>query len=138
MSEEVEAELRQKGLFVPDWDRAQPGRKQNLRPEFEATLRGILQSVAGEADIAMGPVMSHRLCGTNGNHAYGCLLCGKQQRYCQLFQLHHYGATVDAADNQQLKILLREKAAVVRARAQALPMVPSVEECRPFGDEVMK
>ncbi len=34
MSEEVEAELNAKGLIVPDWDRAQPGRKQNLDPAF--------------------------------------------------------------------------------------------------------
>jgi DNA repair photolyase len=137
MSEEVEAELLQKRLYVPDWDRSQPGKKQNLRPEFEAKLRGILQAVAKEAGITMGPVMGHRLCGTNGNHAYGCLLCGKQARYCQLFQLHHYGATVDAADNQQLKILLREKAAVVRARGQSLPILPTTDECRPISDEVM-
>jgi len=136
MSEEVEAELLQKGLFVPEWDQSQPGKKQNLRPEFEAKLRSILKSVAEEAGIPMGPIMSHRLCGTNGNHAYGCLLCGKQQRYCQLFQLHHYGDTVDSADNQQLKILLREKAAVVRARSQAIPLLPSADECRPLGEEI--
>lgn len=80
----------------------------------------------------MGPVMGHRLCGTNGNHAYGCLLCGKQARYCQLFQLHHYGATVAAADNQLLKIVLRERTAVIRQR-QAAPdgpqPLPYPEEC---------
>ena len=34
--------------------------------------------------------------------------------------------------------LLREKAAVVRARGQTLPVSPSSDECRPLGDEVMK
>lgn len=131
MSEEVEAELAAKGLIVPEWDRTQPGRKQNLAPAFEAQLRNILQMVAKEQGVALGPVMGHRLCGTNGNHAYGCLLCGKQARYCQLFQLHHYGATVEAANNQQLKLVLREQA-VVQQRQDVSPVpepIPSPEAC---------
>lgn len=115
MSEEIEASLLDRGLFVPEWDRNQPGRKQLLSFAFEAKLRKILKSVATESNIELGPVMGHRLCGTNGNHAYGCLLCGKQDRYCQLFQLHHYGETVEAEDNQRLKELLRQQAGIVRS-----------------------
>lgn len=132
MSEEIEAALQVKGLFVPDWDRTQPGRKQYLTAEFEQQVRGILSAVAAELGIPLGPVMGHRLCGTNGNHAYGCLLCGKQGRYCQLFQLHHYGETVEAEDNQRLKILLRERAFAMReqiALAVVTKATPSPEAC---------
>jgi DNA repair photolyase len=110
MSQEIEESLLNLGLVVPGWDRQQAGSKQLLSFEFEAKLRSILKTVATELNIELGPVMGHRLCGTNGNHAYGCLLCGKQDRYCQLFQLHHYGETIEAEDNQLLKILLREQA----------------------------
>ena len=77
--------------------------------------------------------MGHRLCGTNGSHAYGCLMCGKKDRYCQLFQLHHYGETIEAADNQKLKELLRARA--IEMRAQKLEtvrarLIPSPELCR--------
>jgi DNA repair photolyase len=110
MSEEIETSLLAKNLFVPKWDRNRPGSKQLLSFEFEAKLRSILKSVAAENNIELGPVMGHRLCGTNGNHAYGCLLCGKKDRYCQLFQVHHYGETIEAEDNQRLKKLLRGQA----------------------------
>jgi DNA repair photolyase len=101
MSDEVEAILRAKGLVVPEWSVA--GVKQPLDMAFEQRVRGILAEVAEAAGVSLGPVMGHRLCGTNGNHAYGCLICGKQDRYCQLFQLHHYGETIEAQENQGLK-----------------------------------
>jgi len=109
MSEEIEASLLEKGLFVPQWDRNKPGSKQLLSFEFESKLRSILKSVGEENNIDLGPVMGHRLCGTNGNHAYGCLVCAKQERYCQLFQLHHYGETIAAQDNQRFKELLLQQ-----------------------------
>jgi hypothetical protein len=104
-------------LVVPAWDRLQSGSKQTLSSAFEGRLRQILAEVATEIEQTLGPVMSHRLCGTNGNHAYGCLICGKQDRYCQLFQLHHYHETVASADNQQLKQRLREQALAMRKNA---------------------
>ncbi|MBD2777002.1 hypothetical protein [Iningainema tapete] len=109
MSFEIEAILLKQELIVPTWNPSQPGVKQPLSFEFESRVRSILNTVAAEQNISLGPVMGHRLCGTNGNHAYGCLLCGKQNRYCQLFQLHHYGETIAAEDNQRLKVLLREQ-----------------------------
>ncbi|MBD2447878.1 hypothetical protein H6G76_11955 [Nostoc sp. FACHB-152] len=121
MSEEIEESLLQQGLIVPQWDRTQPGRKQFLSAEFESSLRSILSTVANEQNISLGPVMGHRLCGTNGNHAYGCLICAKQNRYCQLFQLHHYGETIAAEDNQRFKMLLRQN---------LHNKTPSPEECQ--------
>lgn len=112
MSAEIEAVLSQQQLIVPEWNTQQPGRKQNLTPEFEARVRSILQQVAQEQGVTLGAVMGHRLCGTNGNHAYGCLICAKQNRYCQLFQLDHYGETIQTADNQRLKELLRQQQTV--------------------------
>lgn len=120
MSEEVEEALRARGLHVPPWDRSQPGRKQPLSPQFEARIRQVLSEVAAEVGVPLGPVMGHRLCGTNGNHAYGCLVCGKQDRYCQLFQLHHYGCTVEADENQRAKVGLRLSAGGQRT---PLPLV---------------
>ena len=116
MSHEVAAMLDERGLVVPQWDAAQAGRKQNLAPHFEQRIRTILAQVADELQVPMGAVMGHRLCGTNGNHAYGCLLCAKQDRYCQLFQTQRYGTTIEAVDNQRLKLLLhaqRESKAVL-------------------------
>jgi hypothetical protein len=101
MSGEVEAILLARGLVVPDW--AVAGVKLPLDRLFEQRVRGILSAAAEAAGVSLGPVMGHRLCGTNGNHAYGCLVCGKQDRYCQLFQLHHYGETIEAGENQRLK-----------------------------------
>ena len=132
MSEEIEQVLAEQGLIVPKWDRAQPGRKQPLPPAFEMRLRRILSAVAKELGVNMGPIMGHRLCGTNGNHAYGCLICAKQDRYCQLFQLHQYGETIATADNQKLKQLLRERAAAAREQirlAQATRAQPTPKEC---------
>jgi hypothetical protein len=127
MSEEIEASLLKQELIVPEWDRTQPGRKQYLSLEFESKLRSILSTVASEQNISLGPVMGHRLCGSNGNHAYGCLICAKQNRYCQLFQLHHYGETIAAEDNQRLKTLLRQNSVKVGSSLQS---EPSTEECR--------
>ena len=126
MSEEIEESLLKQGLTVPQWDKTQAGRKQYLSSEFELKLRSILSTVASEQNISLGPVMGHRLCGTNGNHAYGCLMCGKQNRYCQLFQLHHFGKTIAAEDNQQLKILLRQNYQQIDVSPEK---VPSPEEC---------
>lgn len=109
MSQEIENNLRHRLLQVPDWTDEQSGQKQLLNPDFEKKLRTMLQAAADKTTSELGPVMGHRLCGTNGNHAYGCLLCGKQDRYCQLFQLHHYDETVYAEDNQRLKELLVNK-----------------------------
>lgn len=124
MSDEVAESLAARNLVVPAWDRASAGKKQPLSPAFEARLRSILRSVADELGVNLGPIMGHRLCGTNGNHAYGCLICGKQDRYCQLFQLHHYGDTVSSADNQRLKELLRARARQMRDQARAAPSAP--------------
>ncbi|GAB4189148.1 MAG: hypothetical protein OHK0022_01300 [Roseiflexaceae bacterium] len=126
MSEEIADLLQHNNLVVPEWDRAQPGRKTYLRPAFERQLRAILSAVAEEQGVALGPVMGHRLCGTNGNHAYGCLSCGKQHRYCQLFQQHHYGSTIEHENSHQLQTLLR---AQQRAMRETLALVPSKEEC---------
>lgn len=109
MSDDIAAYLEQQELLVPQWDLANAGRKQPLSSEFEAKLRHILHQVAEELDITLGPVMGHRLCGTNGNHAYGCLMCAQQQRYCQLFQLYHYGETITAKDHQRLKQVLQDQ-----------------------------
>lgn len=125
MSEEIEAQIQQRGLAVPDWDRGAPGRKIYLSPAFEQHLRGVLQSVAQEQGLVFGPVMGHRLCGTNGNYAYGCLSCAKQERYCQLFQLQHYGAPVERADHERVLQLLRAQQGQMQAA-----LVPSAEECR--------
>ncbi|MGC1309865.1 MAG: hypothetical protein WA885_21780 [Phormidesmis sp.] len=99
MSTEVEEILLARGLVVPDWSSA--GVKQPLNAAFEQRLKAILSDAAAAQKVTLGPVMGHRLCGTNGNHAYGCLVCGKQERYCQLFQMHHYGKTIQAIDNQR-------------------------------------
>ncbi|MGK7890821.1 MAG: hypothetical protein AB4042_15930 [Leptolyngbyaceae cyanobacterium] len=96
LSVEIEAILRSRGLVVPVWEHSQAGQKQLLLPTFEAKLRSLLRTVAADCGIDLGQVMGHRLCGTNGNYAYGCLLCGKQDRYCQLFQRQHYGEVVVA------------------------------------------
>ncbi|AVH63124.1 hypothetical protein [Nostoc sp. 'Peltigera membranacea cyanobiont' N6] len=127
MSEEIEASLLKQELIVPEWDRTQPGRKEYLSLEFESKLRSILSTVASEQNTSLGPVMGHRLCGTNGNHAYGCLICAKQNRYCQLYQLHHYGETIAAEDNQRLKTLLKQDPLKV---GSSLQREPSTEECR--------
>jgi hypothetical protein len=103
MSAEVEAILLSKELVVPNWSVS--GVKQTLDMAFEQRVRDILSEAAAKAQVSLGPVMGHRLCGTNGNHAYGCLLCGKNDRYCQLFQIHHYGEMIQSADNQRLKEL---------------------------------
>ncbi|MBN3887926.1 MAG: hypothetical protein HWQ43_01665 [Nostoc sp. JL31] len=58
---------------------------------------------------------------------YGCLICGKQNRYCQLFQLHHYGETIATEDNQRLKTLLREDSVKVDSSLQP---ETSTEQCR--------
>lgn len=113
MSAEIEAVLSKQDLVVPAWNPEEAGRKQQLTPEFELRIRAILQQVAQEQGVTIGPVMSHRLCGTNGNHAYGCLICAKQNRYCQFFQQHHYGETIETADNQRLKQLLRQQQAAI-------------------------
>jgi hypothetical protein len=125
MSDEIETQLAAQNLVVPVWDKSQPGRKQYLSEAFETHLRQIIRQVAEELHVQIGPVMGHRLCGTNGNHAYGCLICAKQERYCQLFQLHHYGATVEAEDNQKLKMLLREQETEMHEHEPR----PSKEEC---------
>ena len=109
MSQEIEENLLKKNLLAPVWDRNKPGEKQYLSFEFEGKLRSILKSVAAANNIDLGPIMGHRLCGTNGNHAYGCLKCGKQDRFCQLFQKHHFGETIEAEDTQRLKTLLRQR-----------------------------
>ena len=108
MSDEIEHNIQIKSLTVPDWKHEEAGKKQLLNPEFENGLRHILSSVAKELNIDLGPVMGHRLCGTNGNHAYGCLICGKEDRYCQFFQIHHYGKTINADENQAIKIRMIE------------------------------
>ena len=128
MSEEIEAALAARNLVIPNWDKSQPGRKQNLTLAFELRLRKIISQVAEELNVNLGPIMGHRLCGTNGNHAYGCLICAKQERYCQLFQLHHYGATIEAEDNQKLKALLRRQTIAMRqqeAEARQIEVKPS-------------
>lgn len=118
MSDEIEAALLQKQLFVPQWDRSRPGRKLLLEPAFELSIRQILSDIARNLAVDLGPIMSHRLCGTNGNHAYGCLICGKQDRYCQLFQIHRYGKTLEGQQNQNLKVHQRKEA-----------LLPSPEKC---------
>ncbi|MGD1872109.1 MAG: hypothetical protein ACFB02_03560 [Mastigocoleus sp.] len=121
MSPEIEASLLQQGLVVPHWNLQQAGSKQLLPFEFEEKLRSILKAVAKEQNIELGPVMGHRLCGTNGNHAYGCMLCGKQERYCQLFQLHHYGKTIAASDNQDLKMQATLKVEIQNSDINSTP-----------------
>jgi DNA repair photolyase len=96
MSNEVEKILLEKGLAVPDWSK--DGVKQDLSWAFEKRLKKLLKEAAAVTETELGPVMGHRLCGTNGNHAYGCQLCGKKDRYCQLFQNYHYGETIQAID----------------------------------------
>lgn len=123
MSAEVEQMLAERALVVPEWDHTKPGSKQYLRPAFEQHVRGVLADVAAELGISLGPVMGHRLCGTNGNHAYGCLLCARQDRYCQLFQ-RRYGATVDQVDSGKLQTVLHEQKLGMQAR------LPSESECR--------
>lgn len=132
MSHEVETILRERDLLVPAWNTAQPGRKQNLAPRFEQRIRTILAQVAEEQQVQMGAVMGHRLCGTNGNHAYGCLLCAKQDRHCQLFQTERYGTTIEAVDNQRLKLLLHAQQNERRAAQlePALELLPVERECR--------
>lgn len=110
MSEEIAVALHEKNLFVPSWDPTHPGRKLPLEPDFERSIRRILSDVARTSSVDLGPIMSHRLCGTNGNHAYGCLICGKQDRYCQLFQIHRYGKTLEGLQNQSLKVIQRKEA----------------------------
>jgi len=107
MSAEVEDILLSRDLVVPRW--SDSGVKQHLNPAFEQRLKAILSDAAFVADVSLGPVMGHRLCGTNGNHAYGCLICGKQERHCQLFQIHHYGKTIQSETNQRLKESLQDK-----------------------------
>lgn len=124
MSEEIEAQLQQRGLEVPAWDRGASGRKIYLPPAFEQRLRGVLHSVAQELGLVFGPVMGHRLCGTNGNYAYGCLSCARQERYCQLFQTQRYGAPVEHADHERVLELLRAQQDQMRAA-----LVPSAEAC---------
>ena len=126
MSEEIEAQLLARGLAAPAWDRGAPGRKIYLAPAFEQRLRGILRTVAQQQGLELGPVMGHRLCGTNGNYAYGCLTCAKQERYCQLFQLHHYGAPVARADHGRVTRLLREQQ---REMELEVALGPSPEAC---------
>ncbi len=109
MSPEIEENLLEKNLLVPVWDKERPGEKQYLSFEFEAKLRSILKSVAAANTIELGPIMGHRLCGTNGNYAYGCLKCGKQDRYCQMFQRHHFGETIEAEGARRLKTLLKQQ-----------------------------
>jgi len=130
MSPEVEEQLRANRLVVPG--SGVVGRKQNLAPEFEKRIRCILSDTAADLHISMGPVMGHRLCGTNGSHAYGCLICAKKDRYCQLFQLHNFDETVDTIDNQKLKELLRARALHMRARelrAAQEKLSPSAQSC---------
>ena len=91
LAPEIEASLRMRNLPVP---RKLAPRKQ-LDPKFEHYVRARLAQLADELDIDLGPVMGHRLCGTNANHAYGCLQCGKQARYCQLYQQHRFGSIVN-------------------------------------------
>jgi DNA repair photolyase len=132
MSEEIETMLTAQQLVIPAWDRNQPGRKLPLAPAFEQHIRQILQSVATEQRVELGPVMGHRLCGTNGNHAYGCLICAKQDRYCQLFQLHHYGSTVESIDNQRLKETLRRQQYVMQlqqSNGAGVNRQPTIEDC---------
>lgn len=130
MSPEVEALLLERGLAVPGWEPQQAGKKQQLAPRFEQQVRSILAAVAEEQHTTLGPVMGHRLCGTNGNHAYGCLICAKQDRYCQLFQTHHYAKTVTAVDQQQLKLVLREQMLeMTAAKHETQAFGPSVAEC---------
>jgi DNA repair photolyase len=106
MSDEVAKNIKNEGLVLPKWLPEESGKKQLLSPDFEAKIRGILNTVAQQLQIDLGPVMSHRLCGTNGNHAYGCLHCSKNDRYCQLFQLHHFDQTANSELNQNMKIQL--------------------------------
>lgn len=107
MSHEVEASLLAQGLAVPQWDRTRPGKKQYLSRDFEMQLHTILGEEAAELGISLGQVMGHRLCGVNGNHAYGCLLCAKQDRYCQLFQRERYDTEIKQPDPERLVVLLR-------------------------------
>jgi len=100
MTDTIAHELSNNGLSVPQWQADQAGIKQNLEPEFEKHLRHILSTVAEEQAQTLGPVMGHRLCGTNGNYGYGCLICGKSDRYCQLFQIHHYGHEIENAEKK--------------------------------------
>jgi len=93
MSEEIEASLSKKKLFVPKWDRDQPGSKQFLSFEFEAKLRSILQLVAVENNIELGPIMRHRLCGTNGDRTYGCAPC------CHHFKQLEFNETKNLQEN---------------------------------------
>jgi hypothetical protein len=129
MSQEIEDSLRQRGLVVPKWDRSQAGRKQPLPFAFERRLRAILNTVAEELGQNLGPVMGHRLCGTNGNHAYGCLACAKQHRYCKVFQLHHYGETIEMKDTLRLKELLRGQEAQMRHELSLAALRPSPATC---------
>jgi DNA repair photolyase len=104
MSKEIEHSLERAGLKAPSWKLENSGQKQPLSEEFETTVRSVIESMANKLGVNLGPIMGHRLCGTNGNHAYGCLVCGKNDRYCQLFQTHYFGSNKYADLNQQIKI----------------------------------
>lgn len=127
MSDEIAANLHERGLVVPAWTPADAGRKQPLAPAFERRVRAVLNTVADELQLELGPVMGHRLCGANGGHAYGCLLCAKQDRYCQLFQRTHYGNTIAAANPQQLTLILRSQQATMQE--QLRPVYPMPVDC---------
>ncbi|KAB8143269.1 hypothetical protein F8S13_09600 [Chloroflexia bacterium SDU3-3] len=129
MSAEVEAVLQDRGLVVPTWDHGLAGRKQHLSPKFEHHVRTLLATIADELGVAMGPVMGHRLCGTNGNHAYGCLLCARQDRYCQHFQVQQFGTTIQSVNSPHLQRLLQRQREEMKAARQQPALLPSEEEC---------
>ena len=60
---------------------------------------------------------------TNGNHAYGCLICAKQNRYCQLFQIQNYGETITVEDNQRLKQTLRQQQVAMSTQADPMDWI---------------
>lgn len=129
MSDAIAANLGSRRLDIPDWDQSQPGRKRHLSSAFEQRVRRILASVADEMGVSLGPVMGHRLCGTNGNYAYGCLSCARQDRYCKQFQLRSYGDTVEHQDHRRLTQLLWQQAIEMRERLVLTAQQPSHEPC---------
>lgn len=102
MSEAIEDNLLNKGLTAPKWQKQDANKKQLLSVEFETHLRKLLNTVSDELKVKLGPVMSHRLCGSNGNYKYGCLHCDKNDRYCQLFQLHHFDDAIENVPKESL------------------------------------
>lgn len=86
ISDEIETNLKSNNIPVPAWDRAQQGSKMPLSEQFEAEIRKRLGYWAKKLNLDIGPVMGHRICGANGYHAYPCLHCDKNDRYCKMFK----------------------------------------------------